>query len=86
MTPPNDKPIMQEKHFRTGVVVIGWCDMKELAIAEAMRRAGITDRSRIKADTRYEDATEGSPAYRVGTQVVVTLTEDMMEAPHDPAR
>lgn len=75
-----DKPVMKEEHFRRGVFVIDWRDMKRLAIAEAMSRAGLTDLGRVGTAVRYEDATEGSPPYRIGTKMIVTLIEDLMQS------
>ncbi len=66
-------------HRRTIRAVIDWDELQRLAVDAVLRRAGYSDadlprmRSSFEAEVRADDATAGSPPYRVGTKLIVRL-------------
>lgn len=81
-----DKPKIIETHVRKCRVVIDKRTLERLVRDWAMKQAGFYEDA-TGAEIRFPDATEGSPAYKVGTYCTVDLTEDQMmlpkEATHD---
>lgn len=74
------KPIIKETHVRTCRVVIERHQLEKLVKDHAMALAGFFP-SVTTAKISFPDATEGSPAYRVGTYCTVDLEEDQMQIP-----
>lgn len=74
------KPEIKTVHVRTCHVCIDRATLtrlvKDYAIAQVGFSPEVTD-----FDVKFQDATEGSPAYRVGTECVVVMTEDQTKLP-----
>lgn len=73
-------PTIKEVHVRQATVRLDRKTLERIVREYAMQQvgfhAGVT-----KAEISFPDATEGSPAYKVGTECVVALTEDQMLLP-----
>lgn len=76
------KAITTEAHQRLHRVLI---DHKDLEAIVAKAAADHVEFCKPKIGSRgvtfkvtFEDATEGSPAYRVGTKAIVIITEDLL--------
>lgn len=73
------KARITEKHERTIVRTFGRHELSSLlegaALAECPGHDGLTR----KVEVQFEDETEGSPAYRVGTKATVKITIDLTE-------
>lgn len=60
--------VLLDRHQLQGVVTEAVC--KEIGVSP--KRAGVT------VTIKFEDATEGSPSYKVGTKAVIDVVEDML--------
>ena len=78
------KPIIKETHVRTCRVVIERKELEKLVKDHAMALARFFP-SATTAKISFPDATEGSPAYKVGTYCTVDLEEDQMQIPRAEA-
>lgn len=74
------KPIIKETHVRTCRVVIVRSELEKLVKDHALALAGFYP-SVTTVRISFPDATEGSPAYKVGTYCTVDLEEDQMQIP-----
>lgn len=74
------KPIIKETHVRTCRVVIERRELEKLVKDHALALAGFYP-SVTTANISFPAATEGSPAYKVGTYCTVDLEEDQMQIP-----
>ena len=81
-----DKPKIIETHIRKCRVVIDKRTLERIVREWAMQQVGFREYA-TGAEISFSDATEGSPAYKVGTYCTVDLTEDQMmmtkDATHD---
>lgn len=82
------EPKVTTIHQRT---ISGFIDHDELVrlagkflLESAGERPGLLTRRGVTLKVRFEDKTEGSPPYRVGTRAFVEITQDM-EAQHEVA-
>ena len=71
---------IKETHVRECVIRIDRRALERIVQEYAMQNVGFAEYA-TKAEIRFQDATEGSPAYRVGTECVVVLREDQMLMP-----
>lgn len=71
---------IKETHVRECVICIDRRALERIVQEYAMQKVGFAEYA-TKAEIRFQDATEGSPAYRVGTECVVVLREDQMFMP-----
>ena len=74
------KPNIKETHIRECVIRIDRRVLERIVREYAMQQVGFAEYA-TKAEIRFPDATEGSPAYKVGTECVVVLREDQMLIP-----
>jgi len=44
------------------------------------------DSAGVTAVVRFEDETEGSPAYKTGTKAIISITEDLSPQAAEPAK
>lgn len=75
--------ITTETHTRQHRAIIDHKDLERLVAEAVAGKIGgyqrpTIGRKGVTFDVRFEEATEGSPPYRVGTKAVVTITEDLM--------
>lgn len=80
-----DEPIITETHQRVIRRRFGRNELSALLEDAVMRQCGVTDDEPRKVEIRFEDETEGSPAYKVGTTATVTITIDLPKPKADPA-
>lgn len=78
------RAITSESHARSHRILIDHKDL-ELLIAKAAAENVEFRKPKVGAPgvtfkITFEDATEGSPAYRVGTKAIVIIVEDLMPA------
>ena len=73
-------PQIKETHIRECVIRIDRRNLERIVREYAMKQVGFSEFA-TKAEIRFPDATEGSPAYKVGTECVVVLREDQMLMP-----
>lgn len=71
---------IKETHVRECVIRIDRRTLERIVREYAMKQVGFAEYA-TKAEIRFPDATEGSPAYKVGTECVVVLREDQMLMP-----
>lgn len=71
---------IKETHVRECVIRIDRRALERIVREYAMQQVGFAEYA-TKAEIRFPDATEGSPAYKVGTECVVVLREDQMLMP-----
>lgn len=75
-------PTIKEVHVRQATIRLDRKTLERLVREYAMQQVGFTPMA-TKAEIRFPDATEGSPAYKVGTECVVALSEDQMMLPKE---
>ena len=75
-------PTIKELHVRQARIRLDRKTLERIVLEYAMQQVGFYEDA-TKAEIRFSDATEGSPAYRVGTECVVVLREDQMLMPKD---
>lgn len=69
-----------ETHVRTHVASLGYAELERLvadAVAQRVRRGFQIGHPGVAFKVDFQEATEGSPPYRVGTRATVTITEDL---------
>lgn len=69
------KPEIKTIHIRKAHVLIDKEAMRKLVKEHAIAQVGFYPEA-TEFEIKFQDATEGSPAYRVGTECVVVMTED----------
>ena len=74
------KPDIKETHIRECVIRIDRRALERIVQEYAMQKVGFAEYA-TKAEIKFPDATEGSPAYKVGVECVVVLREDQMLMP-----
>ena len=77
-------PTIREFHVREAKIRLDRKTLERIVLEYAMQQVGFAEYA-TKAEIRFPDATEGSPAYKVGTECVVVLREDQMLMPKDEA-
>lgn len=75
--------ITTETHTRQHRATIDHKELERLVAEAVAQKIGghqrpSIGRAGVTFDVRFEEATEGSPAYKVGTKAVVVITEDLM--------
>ena len=66
-----------ETHERTIVRTFGRHELSSLLEAAVLTECAGHEGLKRKVEVRFEDETEGSPAYRVGTKATVTIKVDL---------
>ena len=69
-------------HVRTVRMVIERHELERMVMLAAIAEAGFNVAA-TKAVVRFEDVTEGSPSYKVGTYCTVDLTENQDALPQE---
>lgn len=72
-----NQPTITETHERVIRRRFGHNELSALLEDAVMRQCEEVDSAARKVEVRFEDQTEGSPAYKVGTSATVTITIDL---------
>ena len=77
--PPGQKPPypVQIVHEKRASVTFNMERLKEILGYEACQVSGLPHDSNTQVTITFEDQTEGSPAYKVGTKARVTVVHDL---------
>ena len=79
------KAISTEAHARSHRILIDHKDLETLVAKAAAEHVEFNKpkigRPGVTFKVTFEDETEGSPAYRVGTKAIVVISEDLMPQP-----
>lgn len=73
-------PKIKEVHVRECRIRLDRKTLEGIVLEHALMKAGFWHDA-TTAKITFPDATEGSPAYKVGTECVIDLTEDQMLLP-----
>ena len=75
-----DEPIVTETHVRKSHMLIRHPELARMIRAAACEKCGIPDSDAVTIEIRWEQETEGSPAYGTGRyRAAVTVTEDQLK-------
>ena len=79
------EPKIKESHVRECRILLDRKTLEGIVRAYAMQQVGFY-KDATTAKISFPDATEGSPAYKVGTECVIDLVEDQMLIPREEAK
>ena len=82
------EPTVHETHTRTARRIFDRHELMTMlgnAVAAEAGMPGAHDPA-IKVKVEFQDQTEGSPAYKVGTKAIVTIEHDLLRDPPAPDR
>lgn len=72
-------------HIRKCRVILKKTELENLVMDYAMKKCGFIGYA-TSAEISFPDATAGSPPYKVGTECIISLTEDQSKFPQAEER
>lgn len=67
-------------HVRKCKVILKKTELENIVMDYALKKAGFIEYA-TSAEISFPDATAGSPPYKVGTECIISLTEDQSKFP-----
>lgn len=72
------KVVTTEVNERRHRVLLNRHELKKIVADAVLKEIGVRRSGTVDVTIKFQDETEGSPAYRVGTQCIVDVVEDFL--------